>query len=564
MDVTEITRAKAVVIVAALLLLIYAIPVVQHARPTTIRDVESARRDMPEEASRAPVDTITRLPGSGSLQLSWFRRLILGNRKALRAMNAFEDRLEEESWLRKIISYPVQYIRARWVGLDSTQVYRGRGGWLFYGPDMILVTGPRFLDPRRLRQRAASGEEWRQAPQPDPLKAILHFKEQLDQRDIALVIVPTPVKPMIYPDKLFGGYAGRRASLKNPSSDRAIARLRKHGVLVFDPAPILAGAKAETESPLYLKADTHWTPEAMTMTARNLAGFIQEHVNLSPAGPAEYHLEPEEIHNHGDLAVMLKLTDAPGLFPKERVTIHQVLDSRNEIWQPLSSADILVLGDSFSNMYSLKPMGWGFSAGLIEHLSYYLQRSVDRIVRNDDGAFATRAILARELVRGRDRLKGKRAVVWQFAGREFAIGNWKLVDMKVGQAPPSRFFVPRDGTNIVVTGIIEAISSVPRPGRVPYKDFIMALHVSGLKQENQPLQNNEAVVYAWGMRQNKWTLTAYARPGQAIRICLRSWYGMGEEYARINRGELEDESLLLVDPCWGDVLDEEPLDESAL
>ena len=78
MDVTEITRAKAVAIVAALLLLIYGIPVVQHARPTTIRDVEPTSRDS--------VDTITRLPESGSLQLSWFRRLIQRNRKALRAM----------------------------------------------------------------------------------------------------------------------------------------------------------------------------------------------------------------------------------------------------------------------------------------------------------------------------------------------------------------------------------------------------------------------------------------------------------------------------------------------
>ena len=42
---------------------------------------------------------------------------------------------------------------------------------------------------------------------------------------------------------------------------------------------------------------------------------------------------------------------------------------------------MLVLGDSFSNIYSLESMGWGDSAGFIEHLGYALARPLDRIVR---------------------------------------------------------------------------------------------------------------------------------------------------------------------------------------
>jgi alginate O-acetyltransferase complex protein AlgJ len=51
-----------------------------------------------------------------------------------------------------------------------------------------------------------------------------------------------------------------------------------------------------------------------------------------------------------------------------------------------------------------------------------LGRPVDRIVQNDDGAFGTRAMLARS---GPERLSGKRVVIWQFAARELAAGDWK-------------------------------------------------------------------------------------------------------------------------------------------
>ncbi len=85
---------------------------------------------------------------------------------------------------------------------------------------------------------------------------------------------------------------------------------------------------------------------------------------------------------------------------------------------------MLVLGDSFSNIYSLGSMGWGESAGFAEHVSYALGRAVDRIVQNDDGAYATREQLQRG---GPERLAAKRVVIWQFAARELASGDWKVI-----------------------------------------------------------------------------------------------------------------------------------------
>jgi alginate O-acetyltransferase complex protein AlgJ len=104
----------------------------------------------------------------------------------------------------------------------------------------------------------------------------------------------------------------------------------------------------------------------------------------------------------------------------------------------LQTADVLVLGDSFSNIYSLASLGWGDAAGFTEQVSYTLRRPVDRILQNSDGAFATRALLRRDIAAGSDRLAGKRVVVYQFAARELTIGDWQLIDLPPAAAAGSR------------------------------------------------------------------------------------------------------------------------------
>jgi alginate O-acetyltransferase complex protein AlgJ len=137
---------------------------------------------------------------------------------------------------------------------------------------------------------------------------------------------------------------------------------------------------------------------------------------------------PLQVERVGDLVDMLKLPDGQTLFRPQRVTIHQVQDGAGAPWQPDPKGDVLLLGDSFTNVFSLEPMGWGSAAGLAPQLALALGRGVDVIAQNDSGAFATRQALARELAAGQDRLAGKRVVIWEFASRELAVGDWKPVD----------------------------------------------------------------------------------------------------------------------------------------
>ena len=193
------------------------------------------------------------------------------------------------------------------------------------------------------------------------------------------------------------------------------------------------------DAPLYLQTDTHWRPETMEFVAKKLAEFIE---TRKPSHESSMRIVTKEVTALGDIAMMLKLPPHQNLFQPEKVTIHQVTSGTSS-WHPAEDSDILFLGDSFSNIFSLDAMGWGESAGLAEQLSFALGgRPLDCIMRNSDGAFATREILQHELARGRDRLAGKKLVIWEFAARELAFGNWKLLEMKLGQPRPAHFFVP--------------------------------------------------------------------------------------------------------------------------
>ena len=192
-------------------------------------------------------------------------------------------------------------------------------------------------------------------------------------------------------------------------------------MLVFDPSPALAAARSSGAQ--YLATDTHWRPETMELVAGLAGDFVLAHAALPAMDDPGYRIERVEARNRGDTARMLDLPEAAALFPPEAVWLRRVLLPDGSMWRSSREADVLVLGDSFSNIYSLESMGWGTSAGFVEQLSYRLRRPVDRLTQNDQGSFATRAMLQQDP----GRLDRKRVVIYQFAERELADGDWKML-----------------------------------------------------------------------------------------------------------------------------------------
>ncbi|HEX8077324.1 MAG TPA: hypothetical protein VF511_05880 [Chthoniobacterales bacterium] len=458
-------------------------------------------------------------------------------------LKAAEKELETESVVSDWLLPRVQLILIK-LGAGNEQVYLGRDGWLFYRPDVDYVTGPGFLQPKALTHRAHTA-----GVQPDPVKAIVHFRDQLRARGIELIIVPVPMKPGVEAHRL-SPRAVPNVVLQNRSFNEFKARIAQAGVRLVDPAQLIDEQQRNTAGQFYLQADTHWRPETMQLVARAIANSLPFEGETQPFTMNV----PSEIEGTGDIARMLRLPSDNPLYPPERVPIQPVTDRGGVPWRSSKTADVLVLGDSFANIVSFSALGWGESSGFVEHLSFWSgPRPIDSILRNSDGAFATREILSRELARGRDRLAGKKWVVWEFAARELAFGDWKMLEMKLGQPVPAKFFVPKAGEAVTVTGTVEAMSSVPRPGTVPYKDHILAFHLTDLTIAGR--ENNgglEAFVYAESMRDNVLTPTARLRPGDRVTLRLRAWSDVSDQFEKINRSEIDDPAVQLEEPCWGE------------
>jgi hypothetical protein len=390
---TEISRPMAAILVSAFLVFIYAIPIGQAV--------------------------LEKKDGQDILIADLFRHA------PTRAhLKQFEDDLEQASYPKAWTQPRLQEALTRWGRVGNKKAVVGRSGWLYYKPGITYVGGPPFLDPAILEGRERASLDAGEPPvAADPRVAILAFHRALAARGIELVVLPMPDKAMLQPFELHGR-GDARAVPRNPDYDRFVNDLRAAGVAVFDPTP---ARLTPGEPARYLEQDTHWTPAWMETVAADLARFVGQTLP-APAAAAKLTRVEQPVSRVGDIVDMLKLTDGQTVFPPRTVTIHQVRDAAGAEWEPDPKGDVLLLGDSFSNIYSLDQMGWGSAAGFGPQLAFALGRGVDVIAQNDSGAFATRQALARELAGDPRRLAGKRVVIWEFASRELGVGDWKPVD----------------------------------------------------------------------------------------------------------------------------------------
>ncbi len=533
---TAISRAMAVVLAVFFLAAVFLVPLGQNVYDLWHGTVISF--------------ALQKGAASGSEQ-SLFTLINSRNKAIMESIHQLENTLEEGSLLRKVFLPPLQYVLLEFFSKGNEKAIPGRDGWLHFGPALDYLVGPPFLQPEQLQERAQAHKLWEKPIQPDPLTTIIEFKDQLAARGITLIILPVPVKAAIQPDKISARKVAR--PLVNPSWPNFVRVLQHHGVQFFDARPVLT-RYVEKHGDAYLPTDTHWLPGAMQAVAEELAGVISRDFQQM-SGALGFQVQPQKVFGLGDLARMLTLPERAQLSGQE-VQVRQILTGQYEFWQPDKNAEILLLGDSFTNIYSSEGLGWGAGAGFAEQLSYYLKRPLDLLARNDSGAYATREMLAGEMARGRDRLAGKKLVIWQFAERELAFGDWRHFDMRLGKLKDAGFFVPPAGQTTRIKGVVESISRSARPGSVPYRDNILTLHLVDLQGLDGQLHTAQALVYGWGMRDNQLTKLATLRPGDSVSLSLTPWEAVEGEFGSYRRTPLDDQSLELELPNWGVLIDE--------
>ena len=361
------------------------------------------------------------------------RGLVAANRELLGGMNALESELETGSAFAAFVGPPLRWLDVVVLGAATEQVMPGRGDWLFLADGVDSLTGPPFLEARRLDRRRRGGSALAAPPHPDPVAALTDFAGQLAARGIRLLVVPAPTKAAIHPDRLSRAVPATAAPLANPSFGEFRARLEAAGIALFDPAPLLAAAARESGEPQFLERDSHWRPEAVDRVARELAREVERLAPRQVGGAMPtYPRRPSEAASDGDLVRPLGLPSWQRRYRPQRVELSQVIRHDGRLWAPERRADVLLLGDSFTNVYSQPGLGWGRGAGLAEQLSYHLGRPVDRIAVNAGGAHASRERLAQAMAAGVDGLAGRRLVVYEFAARELAVGDWRPVRLPAG------------------------------------------------------------------------------------------------------------------------------------
>ena len=80
----------------------------------------------------------------------------------------------------------------------------------------------------------------------------------------------------------------------------------------------------------------------------------------------------------------------------------------------------------------------------------------------------------------------------------------------------------------------------------------MAIHLTDLEADGRPLAETDAMVYMRSMTDHVWTEAARYRAGDTVRLRLTAWADVAARYEGINRSELDDASLQLAEPCWGE------------
>ncbi len=464
------------------------------------------------------------------------------------ALSVLRD-LDDRFWLKTSLQ-PLQAELLHATGLATESVYAGQAGWLFFRADIEHVTGPGFLQPRSKN----FDDTTQRTRQDDPVAAIVDFHRQLAARDIRLIVMPIPSKPMIHPDRLSSRFAAGADPLFNASHAEFLARLNEAGVRVCDVTSDLVAETCRSGQPQFLATDTHWTPAAVELSARRLAGEVSRTLSSASENDGQecpsYKLVSQSVSNTGDLAAMLHREHGAETAFQETVSIRRVVANGAD-WQPAHDAEVLLLGDSFTNIYSLPEMNWGSSAGLAEQLSFELQRQVDCIAQNDNGALATRQAFVRELAGDSARFRRTRVLVWQFAVRELSQGDWQLVPLPARGRKQSPSENELAGSSRVVRARVAAVGVMPAPGTVPYREALLAVHL----EADRPAAGADAdagvpssfVVYLWGMRDNRWTSAAQLRPGTEISLRLTLWREAEKAVGRFARAELDDPDFLLVE-----------------
>lgn len=539
---TDIGGRNAGILVFLFLLTILLVPCIQISSWVVAGMPKDVEKQFP--MLRAALLPLRAVQGISEAHGTLWNRLSAGNRVMLSEIQGIESDLKEVSVVGNSIRPPVQYALMR-LGWGNEKVLLGSSGWLFFKTAVDSLTGAPFLDQEAEARRVRGTASWETPPTPDPIPAIQEFAGQLSERNIELILLPIPVKAGVIPEKLSPKFKAQ-GILHNSSWNKFLFRLKESNIRIEGVDNILSH-----DEPTFLKTDTHWRWDAMDAVAQQLSVELR---GLKVEATSTFTEKTEKISHQGDLYQMLPML-SPSFFPKEDLDVHPV--SRSGASHSEAKASVLLMGDSFSNIYSDPELGWGSRAGLGVRLAFHLQAPVEEIVLNNNGAYATRLELIRRLSRDPSFLDSIRFVIWEFTERELSFGDWRSLELGEKSRETASFVALAQGESRRIHGLIEAMGEIPDPDEAAYPDYLLALHLIDVLPEKAAnpsgsSEKREALVFVWAMRDYRLLPGAHHHEGDSISLEIQPWADVSAELGSVTRGEIFDQRLLAQAPCWGE------------
>lgn len=454
-------------------------------------------------------------------------------------LRAFESELEAAPYAKTIRRWMQQKLTA-WFGEGNVKTVVGGNGRLYLEAaiDGLVGYGPLKAEPDSV-MKDPDRPVWT-----PPLPVIEKFAAQLKERGIELMLVPVPVKPMIYPEDI--GKGKWDGPVRHRDQEKLYTKLREAGVEVVDYADLFWSLKKD--GPVYLKQDTHWTQSAMQRAAVEVAAKIKSKLWFADV-KGELAVSDETLQrNHiGDLVGMLDLARPGELFELESQTLEIVNDrsSGGRVGNDQQSP-IVLLGDSFVNIYDAPRIGFGdpnwealdgndsqppIGAGFAQHLAAQLGTALNTYTADGGGATGVRKEFADQ---PDDKVRAKKLVVWVIASRDLLLSetpglaakvHWRDVEFskRISKTPPQ--WVAGNAPEVVVEAELKERTPLQDPKSTPYKEAIYSaiFTVDGKVAGDLKIEGDEVPAYLWGFRDRKVLASGRLEVGRKYRLTLVPW-----------------------------------------
>jgi hypothetical protein len=256
-------------------------------------------------------------------------------------------------------------------------------------------------------------------------KAILAYAAAAKARGVALVVVPIPEAPVLYPEDVWPSEELAQGPVWSDAYRDWRDSLLAADVDVLDVASPIWSAKNGSHD-FWLPQNSHWSPPAAAVAGRFIAGHIRPLLGAYPPMHYETRLARQAVPS--DLSANLPAEERAEAYGCDS----WLVENGGRLVTGDDAASVLLFGDSFSRIYSVPEKAIVPGADLGRQIALALGAPVQVIAENGKNASETRALL----LQNPGAVRQKHVVIWEFATRWLLHPeSWKPVEFPANGSP---------------------------------------------------------------------------------------------------------------------------------